>query len=157
MNKSRRKILGNLVSLSLLYPLTACGKGNLFMKKEVVLDIVLYSYLDRPIFDIYLNRIDLGVANSYGGTGIVVGVTIPFGPQTLTWRLGGPRGMALNGETVTVKNSLILNPEQILSNTDSLGIHIYPDNTAEFTFSQYMPERTNRGNKIIEDVEKNER
>lgn len=27
MNKSRRKILGNLAGLSLFYPLTACGKG----------------------------------------------------------------------------------------------------------------------------------
>lgn len=150
MNQSRRKILGNLAGLCLFYPLIACRNGNLFMKKEIVLDVVLYNYSDIVIYDIYLNGIDLGLANAHdGGTGIVTGVTIPFGPQTLTWRDAG------SGKSFSIKNSLALSPEQILSNTESLGVHIYPDNTAEFTFSQYMPERTNRGDKSIEDAKKN--
>lgn len=150
MNKSRRKILSGLAGLSLLYPLTACGKGNLFMKKEAVLDVVLYNYSEIMIYDIYLNGIDLGLASPYGGgTGIVSGVTVPFGPQTLTWRDAG------SGKSFFIKNSLSLTPEQILSNTYSLGVHIYPDNTAEFTFSQYMPDTTSRGDKIIEEARKN--
>lgn len=156
MNKSRRKILGNLAGLSLLYPLAACGKGNLFMKKDVVLDVVLYSHLNRPIHDIYLNKIGLGVANSLGGTGIIVGVTIPFGSQTLKWSLGGPEGMPKNGEVAFSKNPLVINPEQIIPDTHYLGIDIYPDNTVAFTFSEYIPESTPQVHKILERVKKNE-
>ena len=150
----RRKILKKLIGLSLLHPLVACEKGELFMKKEIVLSVVLYSYLARPIFDIYLNRIDLGVANSYGGTGIVSGVTIPIGPQTLTWRLGGPEGMARNGEIDSIKNSLMLTHEQIQVDTRYLGVHIYPDNTAELSFSEHIPDTTPRGDDILDKVKK---
>jgi hypothetical protein len=154
---TRRKILGSLAGLSLLYPLVACGKGNLFMSKEITLDVVLYSYLNRPIFDVLLNDGDIGVANAYGGGGVMTGVAIPFGHQTLTWRLGGPRGMAHNGETVVVKNSLNLTKDQIPPKAEYLGVHIYPDGTAELTFSQYIPEISPRGQKILDEVRKNGR
>jgi hypothetical protein len=146
---TRRKILGNMLALGLFVPLFACGegkqKGSLFMKKEIVLDVVLYSYLNRPIFDIYLNGTDLGVANSYGGTGIVTSVSVPLGSQTLTWRDAG------SGETFAVKNSLNLAQNQITPGSHYLGVHIYPDHTAEFTFSEHMPETTPRGHHIIEE------
>jgi len=148
-----RRSTTRLLILSLLYPMAACeAAGNrqgLFMKNEIVLDVVIYSYLARPIFDIYLNNIDLGVTNSYGGTGIITGVTIPLGPQTLTWRLGGPRNMEGNGETVTAKNSLTLTTNKIPPGTHYLGVHIYPDETAELTFAQHMPDTTPRGDKIL--------
>lgn len=158
MNQSRRKILGNLVALSLFYPLAACGKGNLFMEKEVFMDVVVFNYTSRPIFEVLLNhRID-GGGPAYGGgrNAIVVGVPIPLGPQTLTWRLGGPRGMAHNGETVTVKNSLTLTREQIPSDAAYLAIHIYPDSTAELTFDHYLPSPTPRGQQILNEAEKHD-
>lgn len=154
---SRRKILGSFASVSLLYPLIACGKGNLFMSKDIVLSVVLYSYLNRPIFDVLLNGSDIGLANAYGGGGIMTGETISFGPQTLTWRLGGPRGMPHNGDTVTVKNSLILTMDQVPPKAAYLGVHIYPDDTAELTISQYIPEISSRGQKILDEVKKHGR
>lgn len=154
---TRRKILGSLAGLGLLYPLVACGKGNLFMSKEITLDVVLYSYLNRPIFDVLLNGGDIGVANAYGGGGIMTGVSIPFGPQTLSWRLDGPKGTPHNGETVVVRNSLTLTKDQIPSKAEYLGVHIYPDGTAELAISQYIPEVSPRGQKILDEVRKHGR
>jgi hypothetical protein len=152
---TRREVLSNILALGLFVPLFAYGegkqKGSLFTKKKIVLDVVLYSYLNRPIFDIYLNGIDLGVANSYGGTGVITGVAIPFGMQTLTWRLGGPRGLEHNGDMRTAKNSLSLTSDQIPESTRYLGVHIYPDNTVELTCAEHMPKTTARGHRIIEE------
>src|SRR5690349_7496067 len=130
MNQSRRKVLSNLAGLSLLYPLAACGKGNLLMKKEVVMDVVVFHYTNRPIFEVLLNnRVDGGGPPYGGGNAIVVGVTIPLGPQSLTWRDAG------SGKTFTVTNSLNLEREQIPADAAYLAIHIYPDGTAELTFA----------------------
>jgi len=146
MNKSRRKILGNLACLSLLYPLTACGKGNLFMKKEVVLDVVLFSYLKITIFDVHLNGGDIGVAGPYGGGGgVMTGVTIPLGTQTLNWRDAG------SGKSFSVKNLLTLPPEAIQSNANYLAVHIYPDSTAELMTSENLPQPSIRGEQIYKE------
>jgi hypothetical protein len=152
----RRKLLTNLVAAGVFVPLVACGKsnfiGNIFMKKEVVLDVVLFSYLSRPIFDVYLNGSDIGVASSYGGgRAVMTAVTIPLGPQTLTWRLDGPAGTAGNGDTVTVKNSLSFTADQIPADSHYLGVHIYPDGTAELVSSVNFPEPTPKGEKIYKE------
>ena len=131
------------MGLGLLYPLVACEKGKLFMNKNIVLSVTLYNFFDYTMYDIYLNRIDLGVAAEYGSTGIVTGVNIPFGVQTLTWR------HAASGETYAIKNSLEILLEQIQTNTRYLGVHIYPDFTAEFTFSEHLPDTTPRGDDIL--------
>jgi hypothetical protein len=154
---NRRKFFFALIGFGIIIPIMACGKGNVFMKKQIGLNVVVYSYFDRPIFDIYFNGIELGLANTYGGTGTITGVSIPFGPQVLTWRLGGPRGMAHNGETVNVKNSLAISPGKIPENTRYLGIHIYSDNTAELSFSQYIPDRTPRGDAILESLKNDQK
>jgi hypothetical protein len=155
---TRRKILCSLAGLSLLYPLVACGKGNLSMAKEIVMDVVVFNYTNRPIYEVLLNhKVDGGGAAYDGGRGIVVGVTVPIGPQNLTWRLGGPRGMARNGETVKAKNSLVLAPEQIPSDARYMAIHIYQDETAELTFARYLPDPTPRGQKILDEAEKHGR
>jgi len=153
---TRRKILGNMLALGLFVPLFACGegsqKGSLFMKKEIVLDVVLFSYIDRPIFDVLLNHSDIGLANAYGGgRAVMTDVKIPLGAQALTWRLGGPRGMARNGDTVTVKNPLNLTSDQIPSDARYLGVYIYPDDTAELTISPHFPEPTPKGEKIYKE------
>ena len=150
--KDRRATL-SLLSAALLSPLMGCNaqetpKG-FPMKERVVLHLVTYNYLDRPIHDVFLNKVDIGGGNAFGGSGIITGVTIPLGPQTLTWELGGPRGMARNGETVAVKNALILTADQIPPDARYIGVHIYPDDTAEFTFSEHFPDTTPRGDELI--------
>ena len=118
------------------------------MQKEIVLALVMYSYLDRPIYDIIFNGTGLGVADSYGGTGIITAVRIPFGSQKLRWNLDGPEGTARNGELVEVKNKIVVSPEQIPPGTRYIGLHLYPDDTAEVTFSESIPEGTTRGKEI---------
>lgn len=143
-----RRFLIRLIGLGLMMPLTACGQGDRRIKKETVLNVVMYSNIDRPIYDIIFNGTDLGVANKFGGTGTITGVRIPFGIQTLRWNLDGPKGMARNGELVTVKSNFVISPEQIPPGTRYVGLHLYPDDTAEVTFAEFIPERTERGKKI---------
>jgi len=132
--------------------LAACGRENGNTQAGVLLNVEMYSYLNRPIHFIIFNGTDLGVMNAYGGTGTITGVRIPFGVQSLNWTLGGPRGMAGNGEQVFVKNRLVITPEQIPRGTRYLGLHLYPDGTADITFSDSIPDRTARGEKILEDI-----
>lgn len=87
--------------------------------------------------------------NSYGATGTITSVRIPFGNQTLRWTLGGPEGQARNGEQVQIKNTLVILPGQITPETRYLGLHLYPDDTAEITLSPYIPSFTERGEKIL--------
>ena len=137
----------SLIGFGLMMPLAACGQGK--VQKETVLNVEMYSYLDRVITDIIFNGTDLGVMNSYGGTGTITGVRIPFGIQTLKWTLGGPKGMSRNGELVKMKNKIVISSEQIPPGTRYIGLHLYPDDTAEVTFAEFIPERTARGEKIL--------
>jgi hypothetical protein len=144
----RRSAL-RLLGLGLLMPLTACGQGGKNLRNYTVLDVEMFSYVDRVITDIIFNGTDLGVMNRYGGTGTITGVRIPFGIQTLSWVLDGPEGTPRNGEHVSIKNKLVITPDQIPPGTQALGLHLYPDDTAEVTFAEFIPERTARGRKIM--------
>ena len=147
---ARRRLVFGLVGMGLLAPLVACGKGNKRMEKEITLAVVMYSYLNRPIIDVHFNGNDLGVSGPYGSTGIVTGVRIPFGAQTLTWRLDGPDGTPRNGDTIQVKNALTVSAGQIAPATRYLGLHIYPDFSAEIMFSDDMPDFSPRGEKLLQ-------
>ncbi|WP_157201732.1 hypothetical protein [Massilia sp. Root335] len=142
---SRRRAAFGLLGFGLLMPLAACGQGGKKVGSYIVLDVEMFSYVDRAIHDIMFNGTDLGVMNRYGGTGTITGVRIPYGVQTLTWVLGGPKGTPRNGEHMKIKNKLIISPEQIPAGTGYLGLHLYPDDTAEVAFSESMPERSARG------------
>lgn len=146
---SSRRVAMSLIGLGLMMPLVACGQGERRVQKETVLALVMYSYLDRPIYDIVFDGTGIGVANKYGGTGIITDVRIPFGIQTLRWNLDGPEGAARNGELVEVKNKIVITPEKIPSGSRYIGLHLYPDHTAEVTFAEGIPERTERGKKIL--------
>ncbi|WP_227246697.1 hypothetical protein [Paraburkholderia caribensis] len=148
--RTRRDVVMRLVALGLFYPLFACGNGDkkmgLFVKNKVVLDVVLFNYRDRAVFDVLLNGSDIGVAGPYGGgAGVMTGVTVPLGPQTLTWR------WADSGETVVVANALSLSADQLSSKDHYLGVHIYPGDTAELTLSQYLPGMTPKGEPIYKE------
>ena len=93
-SKARRALL--LASVGLLTLLAACvqqtdsaqgGKMNDSKNNVAYFDVVLFSYLDRPIFDVYLNGKDIGVAGPFGGGGgLMTGVAVPLGPQVISWR-----------------------------------------------------------------------
>ena len=117
-------------------------------KKVRRFDVVIFSYLDRPIFDVYLNGIDIGVASEFGGGGAVMtGVTVPLGPQLVTWRLDGVdefgKPFEDNGNAVTAKNQPIL--ENVNPDWHYLGVHIDPDNTVEIIPEMYWPDKTEKG------------
>ena len=143
---SGRRRMIKLLGLSLTMPLVAC---NQTIRKEVWLNVEMFSYVDRPIHAIFFNGTHLGVMNSYGSTGTITSVRIPFGNQTLRWTLGGPEGQARNGEQVQIKNTLVILPGQITPETRYLGLHLYPDDTGEITFSPAIPDLTDRGEKIL--------
>lgn len=153
--RDRRRLVFHLVCLGLLPPLAACGKSGKSTKSSIGIDVVVFSLLDRPILDIYLNDEDLGVAGKYGSTSVVTGIRVPMGEQALSWRLDGPRNTPRNGDTVKMKNKVILTASVIPSNANYLSIHIYPDNTADFNFTEFMPDLSARGEAILEAIEKN--
>jgi hypothetical protein len=117
----RRSAL-RMIGLSLLMPLTACGQGMKKMKNYAVLDVEMFSYVDRVIVDIIFNGTELGVMNKYGGTGLITGVRIPFGVQELTYTLGGPEGV--RREHKRIGNTLVISAEQIPQGTQYLGLHL---------------------------------
>ena len=144
-NRARRLALG-WMACGVMLPLAACGQA---VPKETALNVEVFSYVDRVIVDISFNGTGLGVMNRYGGTGTITDVYIPFGKQTLKWTLDGPEGTPRNGEILTARNQLIISPDQIPAGTRYLGIHLYPDDTVEFTFAEGLPERTARGRNIL--------
>lgn len=121
------------------------------------INISIFSYLNRPIFDVYMNGTDfMGAAANgfYGSNGVLLAQVITLGSQKVTWRLGGPEGMARNGETVAAKNT----PEikEIPAGVKWLALHVYDDDTVEIAFSKGSPDElsTARGIKIIEAAER---
>lgn len=116
----------------------------------VTLDVVLFSYLDRPIFDVFVNgKVGHGSGvYPHTGGGTVSGVQLPLGPQKITWRLGGPEGMPRNDELVTAKNLPEL--KDVPKTARYLAIYIYPDDTVELATTNYYPTASPRGELEIE-------
>lgn len=144
----RRSVVG-MLGLGLLAPMIACGNKEKKRETEIFLNVVAHSFIDRPILDILFNGEDLGVSSPYGGTGTITGVRVPFGIQKLTWRLDGAKGMPRLGDTVTAKNQLVVREQDIKPDTRYIGLHLYQDETAELTFSTYIPDLTARGEEVM--------
>lgn len=142
--KSTRGLALGLMACGLILPLAACGQA---VRKEIWLNVEMVSYVDRPIFDIIFNGTDLGVMDEYGSTGTITEVRIPFGIRALKWTLDGAKDSPRNGEVVTIKNQLVISAEQIPLGTRYLGLHLYPDDTAEVTFDAFLPQRKQREKK----------
>jgi hypothetical protein len=126
------------------------------------LNISLFNYLDRPIFDVFMNEAYFmgGSANGfYGANGLMASQTIRLGVQMVTWRLDGPEGMPRNGETVVARNRPVL--DNVPKDVKWLGLHIYPDDTVELKLSKGTPGelQTERGRGIIDawEARQNER
>jgi hypothetical protein len=119
---------------------------------RIYLNISLFSYLDRPIFDVLMNGADFMGSSAhgfYGANGVIAMQPVSLGEQIVSWRLDGPQGAAGNGETVTAKNRPVLDSVPI--GTKWLGLHIYPDYTVEIRLSKGSPSelQTERGARII--------
>lgn len=145
---ARRALLAHAAFGLVLPTVTACDVKPMY----ATIDISLVSYLDRAIFEVLLNGKDVGLAPAYarhGTNGVMVDERIKLGPQVVTWRLGGPRGMARNGEMVRAKNTPVL--EQVPPGSKWMAVNIYDDGTVELTFTKRDPEdlETERGRKIL--------
>lgn len=120
---------------------------------RVYLNISVFNYIDRPIFDIMMNSTNFMAASSHGASGsiaVMIEQAVTLGPQVVTWKLDGPKGMKRNGETVTAKNRLTF--DTVPRDAKWLGLHIYDDETVEVQFSKGTPGelQTARGRAMIE-------
>ncbi len=112
---------------------------------KVVFSVVLFNYLDRPIFDVLIDgKVGFG-SDAYPSTGggIITGIRFDLGPKTVSWRLDGPAGTPRNGETVHNRNPLRL--DATVAGARYLGVHIYPDDNVELITSVSLPGKTERG------------
>lgn len=155
--KNRRQFVRPIAAMVLLSPLFGCAAGGSKEKRMVELTFGVINYTNRMIFDVALNGHGWGGAAPYnGGVGAMLFTPLELGgPQTLTWRLDGPRGMPGNGDTVTAKNQLYIREEDIpraAKSAPHICIHIYPDQTAEITYtSGATPQPTERGLAILKE------
>jgi hypothetical protein len=145
----RRRYTIYLLGAVIPMPLAACNRRRKNTRSFAIFDVEMFSYVDRVVVDVMFNGTSLGVMNKFGGTGLITGVRIPFGSQTLTYTLGGPEGVVR--ENKRLENTLFILPERVPLGTQAIGLHLYPDNTAEITFSESIPARTARGEKIWAD------
>ncbi|MQA36786.1 hypothetical protein [Rugamonas aquatica] len=111
----------------------------------IIAEAVLFSYLDRPIFDVVVGNTDVGVSGVYPSTGggTMSGARFSSGAQTVRWTLDGPRGTPRNGEVVHAQNHPELAPPS--AGEHYLAVHIYPDNTVELIYSKNYPQLSPRG------------
>lgn len=118
---------------------------------RVVLDMVLFNYLDRPIFAVSVDGVGYEVSGAYPETGksTTTGVEFKLGPKIVMWKLDGPKGTPRNGETVQNRNQLELTQNQIVSGAKFLSVHIYADDTVELITSTHFPHVSVRGKKEV--------
>lgn len=137
LKMDRRKWLGAGACFLLI---NACGAKTM----KVRLNVVLFNYLDRPIFEVLIDGNVGASSDKYPGTGsgTLMGIQLAPGPKKVTWRLDGPEGLAHNGDTVTSKNMPELKP---IPGGKYLGIHIYPDYTVELITTESFPRVSERG------------
>lgn len=118
-------------------PLTACEAKHM----PGVFEVVLFSYLNRPIFDVLLSGHDIGVAGAFvrrqAGGGSMSGVAVKYEPHKVSWRF------ADTGQTVHAKNQPALTPPP--KRHRFLCVHVYPDDTVELVTSEHFPTQTDRG------------
>lgn len=112
---------------------------------RVSLNVVLFSYLSRPILDVFLNKRLIGIAGPYpySGNGNIAGVEIELGKQQVSWRLDGTEDMPDLGKTVKAANELRL--DSVPAGSRYLAVHIYPDNTVELLCCKDRPDLSQRG------------
>lgn len=121
---------------------------------KVTLDMVVFNYLDRPIFDIYVDGKGGDISMGYPSTGgsTMSGIEFQLGPKKVTWVLDGPEGTPRNGEKVTARNNVSLS--DVPSDAQYLAVYIYPDETVELQTTKHYPRASARAKMEIEKLEK---
>jgi hypothetical protein len=126
-----------LVSLIFLLSFTACSQ------RTVNLDVAVYNYWPRAIYDVTVNSQYAGgafMAYEPGNAGgkIVCCVKIARGPVSVEYSLGGPEGAPRLGERIHATAVL----QALPGNAKVLTLHVYPDETAVAEASrEYVDER----------------
>lgn len=133
----RRSLLGAGTCFLLI---NACGAKPV----RSSFDVVLFNYLERPIFEVLIDGAVDENSTPYPatGTGTKMGVELTLGFKKVTWILDGPPGTADNGKVITSKNS----PElKTIKSGKFLGVHIYPDYTVDLIPTVNFPLFSDRG------------
>lgn len=148
VDKLRRRATGTIIGF---LSLSACGPR----RTRVSLNVVLFSYLSRPILDVYLNKRLIGIAGPYpySGNGNIGGIELELGRQEVSWRLDGTADMPDLGKTVRAANVVRL--DSVAAGSRYLGVHIYPDNTVELLCSKDRPDLSPRGEIFDREWQKN--
>lgn len=147
LSERRRALCGAVLTIVFI---SACDGATM----TATYDVVIFTYLTRPIFDVYVGKTELGAAGEYpyNGRATTMGVTFPIGPQTITWALDGPEGAPDLGKKITAKNRPEIRPNE--PGAHYLAVHIYPDETVEFVFSKNFPRLSTRGEQFDAEWEK---
>jgi hypothetical protein len=130
---SRRGAL--LVTLLIAAALNAgCGE------KVVYLDVVIFNYWQRPVIDVFINGHWGGLAEAAtsehaGGSGVIAGVPIAIGKQTVKWTLSGGQGAPRLGEVVTATADL----SSVPSDHRVLAVIIFPNETVKLKTFRHAP------------------
>ena len=106
---------------------------------SVSLEVVLFSYLYRPIFEVLVNGTEIGGSSPYPttGAGSIIGLSFKPGPLKISWRFTD------TGETVHANNLPML--ENVEHKYKYMGVHVLPDDTVEITVNEHYPEEIARG------------
>lgn len=126
--------------VALLLTLLGCTTRS----RTVTLDVVTFNYLNRPIYDVFIDGKSGDSSTAYPATGggTITGVKLRLGPKRVTWKLDGKRGTPRSGEVVTEKNLVQLT--DVPCDAVFLAIHIYPDETVELLTSRHYPDATEK-------------
>lgn len=138
VSPERRRLCG---ALACLPALSACKPEPRYIR----LDLVTFSYWNRPIFDVFINGEGGDDAPAYPATNDSPMFSLPLvlGPQYVTFRLGGQEGMQRYGATVIAKNVPRL--IDVEPTARFLGLHVYPDATVELIPTLDFPRQTAKG------------
>ena len=65
-------------------------------------------------------------------------------------------GTPRNGDMVEMRKKVVISPDDVPRNAGYIGMYLYPDETAEFTLSEYIPGQTDtaRATKIMKELGK---
>jgi len=149
-----------LHTLKKVFLRAACGVALGFVAvsaaaAEVVerqLVVALFSYQDRAIFDVKVGAEKIGSAGKFfplSKPRLKIGVLLAEGPQPITWMVAA-EGSGV--QAVKARNTPALSG--LTADTRFLGVHIYPDNSVEFTLSAGYPVYTDRGKAISDQAQR---
>jgi hypothetical protein len=126
-----------LVGLMSLLPLAACSE------RTMNLDVSIYNYWPRAIYDVAVNGQYAGgafMAYEPGNAGgkIVCCVKVKPGPISIEYSLGGAEGAPRLGERIRATAVL----QELPGDAKVLTVHVYPNETAFAEASkEYVDER----------------